>query len=144
MVALARLAMSPFGRALRGTRDSPLRAEAIGIDVRGIRWLAFALAGAFAGLAGGLYAFSKGSISPETLAIPRSVDALVAVLLGGLNATFGPLVGAAIFTWGQDALTRATDYWRAALGIAILAIVIVVPNGLGGVFATLTARRKAP
>ena len=144
MVALARIAMSPFGRALRGARDSPLRAEAIGIDVRGIRWAGFALAGAFAGLAGGLYAYSKGSISPETLAIPRSVDALVAVLLGGLNATFGPLVGAAIFTWGQDALTRATDYWRAALGIAILAIVIVVPNGLGGVFATLTARRKAP
>ena len=66
----------------------------------------------------------------------------MAVLLGGLNATFGPLVGAAIFTWGQDALTRATDYWRAALGLAILAIVIVAPNGLGGLFATLTARRK--
>jgi len=143
MVALARLAMSPFGRALRGARDSPLRAEAIGIDVRGIRWAAFALAGAFAGLAGGLYAYSKGSISPETLAIPRSVDALVAVLLGGLNATFGPLLGAAIFTWGQDALTRATDYWRAALGIAILVIVIVVPNGLGGLVAALTPRRKS-
>ncbi|MFI4925924.1 MAG: branched-chain amino acid ABC transporter permease, partial [Vicinamibacteria bacterium] len=142
MIALARIAMSPFGRALRGARDSPLRAEAVGIDVRGIRWTAFALAGAFAGLAGGLYAYSKGSISPETLAIPRSVDALVAVLLGGLNATFGPLLGAAIFTWGQDALARATDYWRAALGIAILVIVIVVPNGLGGLFATLTARRK--
>jgi branched-chain amino acid transport system permease protein len=142
MVALARIATSPFGRALRGARDSALRAEAVGIDVRGTRWAAFALAGAFAGLAGGLYAYSKGSISPETLAIPRSVDALVAVLLGGLNATFGPVLGAAIFTWGQDALARATDYWRAALGVAILVIVMVVPHGLGGVLAALTARRR--
>ena len=72
------------------------------------QWLAFALAGAFAGLAGGLYAFSKGSISPETLAIPRSVDALVMVLLGGLNALAGPLLGAAAFTWLQDC-ARARD-----------------------------------
>ena len=137
LVALARIAASPFGRALRGARDSPLRAEAIGIDVRATRWKAFALAGAFAGLAGGLYAYSKGSISPETLAIPRSVDALVMVLLGGLNATFGPVLGAAAFTWGQDALARATDYWRAALGAAILAIVLVVPSGIGGLLAAL-------
>ena len=143
LVALARLAASPFGRALRATRDSALRAEAIGIDVRGTRWAAFALAGAFAGLAGGLFAYSKGSISPETLAIPRSVDALVMVLLGGLNATFGPVLGAALFTWGQDALARATDYWRAALGVAILVIVIVMPNGVGGLLAR-RAPRKAP
>ena len=89
----------PFGLALRGVRDSPLRAAAIGIDVARTQWRGFALAGAFAGLAGGLFAFSKGSISPESLAIPRSVDALVMVLLGGLNALFGPLLGAAVFTW---------------------------------------------
>jgi branched-chain amino acid transport system permease protein len=141
LAALARIAASPFGRALRGARDSALRAEAIGIDVRGIRWAAFALAGAFAGLAGGLFAYSKGSISPETLAIPRSVDALVMVLLGGLNTTFGPVLGAGIFTWGQDALARATDYWRAALGIAMLTIVTVMPNGLGGLLAWRTTRR---
>ena len=113
---------------MRGARDSPLRAEAIGIDVRGVQWAAFALAGAFAGLAGGLYAFSKGSISPETLAIPRSVDALVMVLLGGLNATFGPGARRGDRSPGcQDTLARATDYWRALLGVAILAIVIAVP-----------------
>jgi branched-chain amino acid transport system permease protein len=90
------------------------------------------IAGAFAGLAGGLFAFSKGSISPETLAIPRSVDALVMVLLGGLNALFGPLLGAAAFTWLADALARSTDYWRAMLGVLILVIVLVFPMGIGG------------
>jgi branched-chain amino acid transport system permease protein len=140
MVALVRMMHSPFGFALRGARDSPLRAAALGIDVRVTRWRAFTLAGAFAGLAGGLFAFSKGSISPETLAIPRSVDALVMVLLGGLNAIAGPLVGAAAFTWAQDVLARTTDYWRAATGAIILAIVLVFPLGIGGALSSLLPR----
>jgi branched-chain amino acid transport system permease protein len=142
LYALVQAAASPFGFALRATRDSPLRAAAIGIDVRGTQWRAFALAGAFAGLAGGLYAFSKGSISPETLAIPRSVDALVMVLLGGLNALFGPLLGAAAFTWMQDALARSTDYWRAAVGALILLVVLLFPRGIGGAFDRLRERRQ--
>jgi len=132
LAAIAWIARAPFGFALRAGRDSPLRAEALGIDVRTTQWRAFALAGTFAGLAGGLYAFSKGSISPETLAIPRSIDALVMVLLGGLNALAGPLLGAAAFTVLQDTLTRVTEYWRAVLGAAILLIVLVFPMGIGG------------
>jgi branched-chain amino acid transport system permease protein len=140
LAALVWLARSPFGFALRGARDSPLRAAALGIDVRATQWRAFALAGMFAGLAGGLFAFSKGSISPETLAIPRSVDALVMVLLGGLNAVFGPLLGAAAFTWLADALARATDYWRAVLGVLILLIVLAFPMGIGGALGRLAKR----
>jgi branched-chain amino acid transport system permease protein len=105
--------------------------------VRLRQWRAFALAGAFAGLAGGLYAFSKGSISPETLGIGRSVDVLVMLLLGGLNALFGPLLGAATFVWLQDALARATDYWRACVGAGILLLVLAFPQGLGGALARL-------
>ena len=132
-IVLVRITHSPFGLAVRGVRDSPLRAAALGIDVARVRWRAFALAGAFAGVAGGLFAFSKGSISPESLAIPRSVDAIVMVLLGGLNTLFGPLLGAAAFTWLSDTLARATEYWRALLGVLILATVLVFPTGLGGV-----------
>jgi branched-chain amino acid transport system permease protein len=139
---LARIATSPFGRALRGARDSALRAEAVGIDVRGTRWAAFALAGAFAGLAGSLYAFSKGGIAPDALAIPRSVDALVMMLLGGQNALFGPLLGAAAFTWLTDALGRATEYWRAGVGVVILLIVSVFPYGIGGAVTVLLPRLR--
>jgi branched-chain amino acid transport system permease protein len=132
-VLIVRVASGRFGYALRAARDSPLRAEALGLDTRRLQWLGFAFAGTCAGLAGGLFAFSKGSISPESLAIPRSVDALVMVLLGGLNALFGPLFGAAAFTWLQDWLARSTDYWRAGLGVLILLIVLVFPQGIGGV-----------
>ncbi|MDQ6618369.1 MAG: ABC transporter permease [Pseudomonadota bacterium] len=137
------ITQTPFGYALRGARDSPLRAEAMGIDSRQVRWLAFALAGMFAGCAGGLYAFSKGSISPETLAIPRSVDALVMVLLGGLNALAGPLLGAALFTWLQDTLARVTEFWRAGVGAVILLVVLVFPSGIAGAIGRATRRRTA-
>ena len=97
---------SPFGYALRAGRDSPLRAEAIGIDVRGFQWAAFVLAGAAAGLAGAVYAFSKGSISPSAISIAQSTDGLVMVLLGGVETLTGPVVGAAIFTWLRDVVAR--------------------------------------
>ena len=132
VLVLWRILHSPFGYAVRAGRDSPLRAEAIGIDVRRRQWLAFIIAGSFAGLAGGLYAFSKGSISPETLAVPRSVDALVMVLLGGVQTLAGPVWGAALFTWLGDAVSRNIDYWRATIGAVILLLVLAFPHGLVG------------
>jgi branched-chain amino acid transport system permease protein len=131
--AMRRMLFAPFGYALRAARDSPLRADAIGIDVRRVQWIAFIVVGGFAGLAGGLYAFSKGSISPDsTMSVSRSIDALVMVLLGGVQALSGPVVGAAAFTWLQDTIARNTDYWRALLGITILVIVLAFPQGIVG------------
>lgn len=131
ILILWRAIHAPFGFALRAARDSPLRAEASGIDVRATQWAAFAIAGLAAGVAGALYAFSKGSISPETLGIQRSVDGLVMVMLGGIQTLSGPVWGAALFTWLQDAAARNVEYWRAATGVVILALVFVLPSGIG-------------
>jgi branched-chain amino acid transport system permease protein len=132
IACLWRIVFSPFGYALRAARDSPLRAPAIGIDVRAQQWTAFIVAGLFAGLAGALFAFSKGSISPETLSVPRSVDALVMVLLGGVQTLTGPVWGAALFTWLEDAVSREIAYWRAAIGALILLLVLAFPQGIAG------------
>uniref|UniRef100_UPI0028B17692 branched-chain amino acid ABC transporter permease n=1 Tax=Achromobacter aegrifaciens TaxID=1287736 RepID=UPI0028B17692 len=143
---LRRLAFSPLGYALRGVRDSALRAEALGMDTRRVQWAGFVAASFAAGLAGSLYAFSKGSIAPDTLAVSRSVDGLVMVLLGGLQTLAGPLVGAASYTWLQDVAARSTEYWHAVLGLAILALVMAFPEGLAGAAARLAAswnRRRA-
>ena len=144
VVALAWLALRRFergrlGHAIRAVRDSPLRAEAVGLDVPGLRRAALLVSGALAGLAGGLFVFSKGSLSPETLSIPRSVDGLVMVLLGGLASPFGPILGAGLFTWLQDEAARRVDFWRALVGLVILALVFFVPRGLAGLFG---ARRR--
>lgn len=125
---------APFGFALRASRDSPLRADAIGIDVRRTQWMGFIVAGTFAGVAGSLYAFSKGSISPEVLGVPRSVDALVMVLLGGVQTLTGPAWGAALFTWLEDSLSRDFSYWRAATGGVVLLLVLAFPRGIAGTF----------
>ena len=142
VLALRRILFSPFGYAMRAGRDSVLRADAIGIDVKRMQWVAFVVAGLFAGLAGALYAFSKGSISPDVLGVGRSVDGLVMVLLGGLQTLSGPLVGAVTFTWLQDTVARSTDYWRALLGGIILLLVLAFPQGIAGFVRQLFAHRK--
>ncbi len=132
VLLLRRVLFSPFGYALRAGRDSVLRADAIGIDVQRMQWLAFVLAGGVAGLAGALYAFSKGSISPESMSVGKSVDGLVMVLLGGVQTLAGPVVGAFGFTWLHDVVARNTDYWRAMLGAVILILVLLFPQGIAG------------
>ena len=143
VLALRRILFSPFGYALRAGRDSPLRADAIGIDLKALQWAGFAVAALFAGLAGALYAFSKGSISPDGMAVGKSVDGLVMVLLGGVQTLVGPVVGAVTFTWLQDSVARATDYWRAGLGGTILLLVLAFPQGIAGFAAQWMERRKA-
>ncbi|WP_298213351.1 ABC transporter permease [Acidovorax sp.] len=134
VLLLRRVLFSPFGYALRAGRDSVLRADAIGIDVKRMQWTAFVIAGLFAGLGGALFAFSKGSISPEALHVSRSVDGLVMVLLGGIQTLAGPVVGAVTFTWLHDTVARNTDYWRAMLGAIILILVLLFPQGIAGAF----------
>ena len=128
---LQRMARAPFGYAIRASRDSPRRAEAIGLNLHRQRWMAFAVAGGFAGLAGVLFVFSKGSVFPDELAIPRSIDALMMVLLGGVQSLSGPLLGAAAFVLIEDLVTRL-DYWRFIFGFTILAIVLIAPDGIAG------------
>jgi len=130
--ALRRILFSPFGYAMRAGRDSPLRADAIGVDVKRTQWMAFVLAALFGGAAGALFAFSKGSISPDSMAVGKSVDGLVMVLLGGVQTLAGPWVGAVSFTWLQDSVARSTDYWRALLGGIILVLVLAFPMGIAG------------
>ncbi|PIF92865.1 amino acid/amide ABC transporter membrane protein 1 (HAAT family) /amino acid/amide ABC transporter membrane protein 2 (HAAT family) [Acidovorax sp. 62] len=143
VLLLRRMLLAPFGLALRAARDSALRADALGVDVRRLQWAAFGVAGVMAGLAGALYVFSKGSISPEGLSVGKSVDGLVMVLLGGVQTLSGPLVGAAVFTWLHDTVARNTDYWRAVLGATMLVLVLLFPQGLAGFGQQLAQRWQA-
>jgi branched-chain amino acid transport system permease protein len=144
LFALRYFLFAPFGYAIRAGRDSSIRADAIGMNVKQMQWLAFVVAGFFAGLAGVLFAFSKGSISPESLHVSRSVDGLVMVMLGGLQSLSGPIIGAVTFTWLQDTLVRTTEYWRAMLGTVILLLVLLFPKGIVGAFQFGVLLRRSP
>jgi len=142
---MRRMIFAPFGYAVRAGRDSRLRADAIGIDPQRFEWMAFLVAGTMAGVAGGLYVFSKGSVFPDEMSISRSVDGLVMVLLGGVQTLSGPVFGAVAFTWLHDAFSRL-EYWRFILGGTIIGMVVAFPQGLGGIWRQLEAlirRRRA-
>jgi branched-chain amino acid transport system permease protein len=139
ILALRHLVFAPFGHTLRACRDSQRRTEAIGINVRAHQHFAFAIAGAFAGLGGGLYVFSKGSVFPDEMAIARSFDFLLMVLLGGIETLSGPIVGSAAFIWLHDKIARI-DFWQLVLGIIFIALVVLFPQGIVGYFH----RRFAP
>ena len=132
VLLLKRVIDAPFGYALRAARDSEARAEAIGLSVRRQRWLAFMISGAAAGLAGGLYAFSRGSVDPSLLGISTSVDALTMLLLGGIQTVTGPLVGAGVLHFMRDQIMPLTPLWRLMLGLSIIAMVLLFPRGLVG------------
>lgn len=142
-VATLRTAVfSPFGFALRATRDSPLRGEAIGIDGKRVQWSAFVIAGTMAGVSGALFAYLKGSVFPDALGIPLSVDALVMVLLGGVETVSGAIVGAIIYKALSIWLVSQTDLSKLVLGGFIILIVVAFPKGIVGTMEAMLQRRS--
>ena len=141
VAGLRMVVFSPFGYGLRAVRDAPARAEALGISRYRTQWLAFVVAGGAAALAGGLFAFLKGSVFPDALGISTSVDGLVMVLLGGVGSVSGSVAGALVYKALSVWLISQTDYSKLVLGLAIMALVVALPNGLAGL-ARLVARRE--
>jgi branched-chain amino acid transport system permease protein len=142
VAALRIIVFSPFGYALRATRDSPLRGEAIGINGKRIQWTAFMIAGTVAGIAGAMFAYLKGSVFPDNLGIPLSVDALVMVLLGGVETVSGAVVGAIVYKALSIWLVSQTDLSKLVLGAFIVLIVVVFPKGIVGMLETFRQRRR--
>lgn len=143
VVGLLRLiTFSPFGYALRAMRDSALRSESVGINGKLIQWSAFIVAGTTAGVGGALFAYLKGSVFPDNMGISLSVDALVMVLLGGVETVAGPIFGAIVYKALNIWLVSQTDWSKLALGIFIVLIVVVFPKGIVGMFETIAYRRR--
>jgi branched-chain amino acid transport system permease protein len=131
---------APLGLTLRAIRDNPQRAEAVGVHVRLHQWVAFVLAGLVAGTGGSLYVFQKGSAFPDYLFVVKSIEPLVMILLGGVSAFLGPVVGAAVFKTLDTVVTAYLHYWGAVLGGILTLLVLVFPRGLLG---TWRARAEA-
>jgi branched-chain amino acid transport system permease protein len=140
--AIRRIVFSPFGYTLRGCRDSLLRADAIGIDRLRIQWFGFVLAGSFAGVGGVLFAYLKGSVFPDYISIPLSVDGRVMVLLGGIQTVAGPIVGAGVFKALSTFIISHTEFWKIILGSFIIVLVVAFPQGIVGFFLEHFSKKK--
>jgi|BEDMetMinimDraft_2_1075160.scaffolds.fasta_scaffold04640_2 branched-chain amino acid transport system permease protein len=143
-LVLREVMLSPFGYTLRALRDAPERSAAVGVDRRRVRLAAFTLAGAAAGLAGAIYAFLKASVFPDYFDLDRSVEALLMVLLGGGGTWGGPMLGAALYTLLADLLLAATDHWRLFFGLLLIGLVLLAPDGVGGLLRRVPLLRFLP
>ena len=140
---LSIIGRAPFGLVLRAARDHARRAEAVGIHVRRHQWIAFVIAGFFGGLAGATFVFLKGSAFPDYFAVPRSVEPLVMVLLGGVQALAGAPLGAAVYKLLDTVVTKYTAYWQMVLGLILVTLVIAFPRGIVGTLARAGERSDA-
>ncbi|HSV82855.1 MAG TPA: branched-chain amino acid ABC transporter permease [Ramlibacter sp.] len=129
-LAMWRITRSPFGASLRGTRDQPRRMSALGFNVWLIQWMAFCLAGFFAGVAGILDLYHHKFVSPEVLSLSASAQALLMVIVGGSSVLLGPVVGAVVVLLFSQIVSAYMDRWTAALGVMFLLIVLFMPEGL--------------
>ena len=130
VAAVATLAASPFGASLRGTRDQPRRMNALGYHVWMIRFLAFVFSGFLSGVAGMLFLYYNQFISPQTVALSASAEALLMVIAGGTGTLFGPIVGAALVVIMKNVASAYITRWNFVLGAIFVAIVILMPEGL--------------
>jgi len=138
--ALKRIVDSPLGYILRSIRDNSKRAQFVGIPIKQFRLIAFSIAGLFSGLAGSLYALLAGIVSPELAFWSKSGDPVIMSLLGGFHNFFGPALGAAIYTILKSFIATKTENWILYLGMVLLVMVLVLPEGVTGAWQKLRGK----
>jgi branched-chain amino acid transport system permease protein len=141
---LRRIVGSPFGRMLTTIRENAERAEFIGVNVRRYELAAFVLAGAFAGLAGGLFGIFNRGVFPDFAYWTKSSEVLIMTLLGGMGTFYGPAIGALVLILLNQQITAHTEYWPFVLGTILVVLLFVFPGGLAGAAQAAVRRLSGP
>ena len=127
---MAKFVHSPFGAALRGTRDQPRRMSALGHNVGLVRWLTFVYSGFWGAVSGLLFVYYHKYIHPISLSLTSSAEGLLAVIAGGSGTLAGPIVGAAIVMILKNYVSAYIERWNMLLGFVFVGIVIFMPEGI--------------
>lgn len=124
---------TPLGRMCNAVRDNPERAEFVGYNPQRVRFITFAVAAMFAGIAGGLHAVNYEIVASEALGAARSGTVLLMAFIGGTGAFAGPILGAVVITWLQVSLSDYSTAWQLYLGLFFVIMVLFAPGGLTGI-----------
>jgi branched-chain amino acid transport system permease protein len=141
---LRRLLNAPLGHAFVGIRENEQRMMAIGYPTRAYKLLSFTIAGAIAGLAGGLYAIFNGFISADAVYWTASGDILIMTMLGGAGTLIGPALGAAIVLLMKNVVSSYSEHWLAIIGVTFICCVMFFPGGLWGSLQKVRWRGARP
>jgi branched-chain amino acid transport system permease protein len=128
---------TPFGYALQGVRDEPVRMRALGFNVPLLRTAAFAFGAFIASIGGVLLVWYYSNISPGAIDLTRTIDLLTIAVIGGLGSLEGAWVGALLFTVVQTYSPSYTDRFETLIGLVFLAVVLASPGGLTGLARSL-------
>jgi branched-chain amino acid transport system permease protein len=139
-VLAAALVGSRFGRVISGTRENPVRMQAMGFRPFGYQLLAYVIAGCIAAVAGVLLANQTEFVSPAFMSWQRSGELIVMVVLGGLGTLIGPIFGAVAVLLLEEVLSPFSSHWRIGLGVVLILVVFASPGGLAGMLRRLTGR----
>ena len=132
MIAIYALTRTPFGRMCNAVRENPERIEFIGCSRTMVRFIAFCLAGFFAGIAGGLAAINFEIVNASYVGLQQSGIVLIAAYIGGTSYFIGPVLGAILVTYLQIMLSDVTEIWQLYFGLMFIAVVMFAPGGLAG------------
>ncbi len=148
LVSMAAFVRSPFGASLRGTRDQPRRMSALGFNVWLVRFAAFLFSGFWTAVAGLLFVYYNGFISPQVMALQTSAETLLMVISGGSGTIAGPVVGAAIVVVMKNVVSAHVERWNMVLGFIFVLIISFMPDGLvpgvARLWRSARARRVVP
>ena len=134
---------SPLGTGLVALRDNPSLAAARGISPMSYQFLSFGISGFFAGVAGALYAFTYGVVSPSLMGLGPMTLLVTMLVIGGLGTLSGPLIGTAVLTLLQAQLQNWPEFRLILLGVLLLLIVVLIPRGIVPLMANGRARLSA-
>jgi branched-chain amino acid transport system permease protein len=138
-----RLIHSPFGLALRGIRENGQRMVAIGAPTQTHMRTIYTIAALIAGIAGAMLTQTTETVSLEALGFQRSADVLVMLILGGTGRLYGGLLGAAVYMVARDQFSGLNpQFWYFWIGLLLIAVVMLLPNGLLGGLSLLARRAK--
>lgn len=137
LFGLRRFIASPVGQTLIGIRENKGRLRAIGYNTRHYKLLAFAIAGGMGGIAGALYSYYNGFVSPQEIYWTVSGHAIIMVIIGGAGTLVGPLLGAGFLIILQTVVSSYTERWASIVGLAFIAFVIFAPKGIMGLISLL-------
>jgi branched-chain amino acid transport system permease protein len=140
---LWKLLASPWGKAFTALRDNPIRAESLGIHIQGYTLLSFAIGAVYAGVAGALFASLVQFIEPAPFAVGSSIMMYLMVVVGGAGYFFGPLLGAAVGVLLPEWLRFAQAWYLFIFGVAVVLMMLWLPDGLLSIPDKLRARRIA-
>lgn len=134
------LTLTPFGNSARATKENDERSSFVGYNIFATKLTLYTICSFFAGIAGSLFAFFQGFVSTSCLDTAMSMQVIFMTFIGGAGSFVGPILGAGVYLYFTDWVSRLTDRWEFILGVLFILLVMYLRSGLVSLLPHFTRR----